>query len=147
MFFPFRCYGSMSVFIAIAPGLGWSLVLCPRSFTLVPSGKGLSLCLRRLFAPCYCQRVSWWSSMRLRVFVSSGLSPGFFPFGGPRLSNVCSSVCVPLGVAHTFHPSLLLIGVLVRFCDGPCCRSLAMSWACLPPLLFIGLVFLSLLLA
>ena len=32
MFFPFRCYGSMSVFIAIAPGLGWSLVLCPRSF-------------------------------------------------------------------------------------------------------------------
>ena len=32
MFFPFRCYGSMPVFIAIAPGLSWSLVLCHRSF-------------------------------------------------------------------------------------------------------------------
>ena len=32
MFFPFRCYGSMSVFVAIAPGLGWSLVLSPCSF-------------------------------------------------------------------------------------------------------------------
>ena len=34
VFFPFRCYGSMSTFIAIPPGLGWSLVLCPRSFRI-----------------------------------------------------------------------------------------------------------------
>ena len=46
-----------------------------------------------------------------------------------------------------FHPSLLLLAVLVRFCGGPCCRSLAMSWACLPPFLCVGLVCLSLLLA
>ena len=34
VFFPFRYYGSMSVFIAIPPGLGWSSVLCPRSFRI-----------------------------------------------------------------------------------------------------------------
>ena len=36
-----------------------------------------------LFVPCSCRRVSWWSSLRPRVFESSGLSPGFFPFRGP----------------------------------------------------------------
>ena len=42
-------------------------------------------------------------------------------------SHVCSSVGGPVGVAHSFHPSLLLGGGLVRFCGGLCCRSLALS--------------------
>ena len=52
---------------------------------------------------------------------------------GPSHSGVChlshasSSVGGPVGVAHSFHPSLLLGGGLVRFCGGLCCRSLAMS--------------------
>ena len=37
------------------------------------------------------------------------------------------------GIAHPFHPSLLLGGVLVRFGGGPWWRSLAVSWACLLP--------------
>ena len=40
----------------------------------------------------------------------------------------CSSVWGPVRVAHPFHPSLLLGGVLVRLCGGPFCRSMAMSW-------------------
>ena len=46
---------------------------------LYPSGWPSSLCLRLLFAPCHCRRVSWWSSLRPRVFRSSWLSPVFFP--------------------------------------------------------------------
>ena len=46
---------------------------------LYPSGWASSLCLRLLFAPCHCRRVSWWSSLRPRVFGSSWLSPVFFP--------------------------------------------------------------------
>ena len=56
---------------------------CPWCFALDPSGWGSNLCLRILFAPCNCRRVSWWSSLRPRVFESSSLSPGFFPFRGP----------------------------------------------------------------
>ena len=59
---------------------------------------------------------------------------GFFPLclilplpGSVTFSRVCSSVGGPVGVAHSFHPSLLLGGGLVRFCGGLCCRSLAMS--------------------
>ena len=53
--------------------------------------------------------------------------------GSVTFSRICSSVGGPVGVAHSFHPSLLLGGGLVRFCGGLCWRSLAMSWAC-PPL-------------
>ena len=60
--------------------------------------------------------------------------------GVRHLSRVCSSVWEPVGVAHPFHPSLLLGGVLVRFGGGPCWRSLAMSWMFPPPFLCIGLV-------
>ena len=58
----------------------------------------------------------------------------FFPLclvlplpGSVTFSRVCSSVGGPVGVAHSFHPSLLLGGGLVRFCGGLCLRSLAMS--------------------
>ena len=56
------------------------------------------------------------------------------------MSRVCSSVGGSVGVAHPFHPSLHLGGILVRFCGGSCWRSLAMSWACLPPFLCVGIV-------
>ena len=40
--------------------------------------------------------------------------------GSVSFSRVCSSVGGPVGVAHTFLPSLLLGGGLVRFCGGLC---------------------------
>ena len=49
----------------------------------------------------------------------------FFPLclvlplpGSVTFSRVYSSVGGPVGVAHSFHPSLLLGGGLVRFCGG-----------------------------
>ena len=44
---------------------------------------------------------------------------GSSPSGVRHLSRVYSSVWGPVGVAHPFHPSLLLGGVLVRLCGGP----------------------------
>ena len=49
------------------------------------------------------------------------------PSGVCNLSRASSSVGGPVGVAPSFHPSLLLGGGLVRFCGGLCCRSLVMS--------------------
>ena len=51
----------------------------------------------------------------------------FFPLclvlplpGSVTFSCVCSSVGGPVGVTHSFHPSLLLGGGLVHFCGGLC---------------------------
>ena len=55
---------------------------CHLGLALYPSGWASTLCLRFLFAPCSCRRAYWRSSLRPRVFESSGLSPGFFPFRG-----------------------------------------------------------------
>ena len=51
----------------------------------------------------------------------------FFPLclilplpGSVTFSHVCSSIGGPVGVAHSFHPLLLLGGGLVRFCGGLC---------------------------
>ena len=74
------------------------------------------------------------SSRVLSSLLGSSLS------GVRHLSRVCSSVWGPVGVAHPFHPSLLLGGALVRFCGGPYWRSLTMSWACHLPFLCFGLV-------
>ena len=96
-------------------------------FALDPSGWASSLCLRLLFAPCGCRRVflvvlTAAASLReLGSLQDSSLSRV------RPMSRVCFSVGGPVGVAHPFHPSLLLGGVLVRFCGGPCCCSLAMS--------------------
>ena len=51
-----------------------SLVLRPFSFWI-----GFDLCLRLLFAPCCYRRISWWPSLRPRVFGCPWLSPVFFP--------------------------------------------------------------------
>ena len=48
-------------------------------FALYTSCWASSLCLRPLFTPCCYRRVSWWSSLRPRVFGCSWLSPVFFP--------------------------------------------------------------------
>ena len=56
---------------------------CQWCFALSPSGGASSLCLRFFFAPCSCRCTYWWSSLRPRVFESSGISPGFFSFWGP----------------------------------------------------------------
>ena len=56
---------------------------CRWCLALVPSGWASSLCLRLLFAPCGCRRVSWWSSLRPRVLGSCRLTPVCFPFRGP----------------------------------------------------------------
>ena len=164
---------------------------CSWRLTLDPAGWGWSLCRRLLFAPCSRWRLlSWWSSLRLRVFGGYWISPLCFhdrrydsratcsalppvsrlsfvlgefsfwlgfglcltillapwgcrraycgphcgsesarvlasllgpsPSGVRHLSRVCSSVGGPVGVAHPFHPSLLLGGVLIRLCGGLC---------------------------
>ena len=75
---------------------------------------------------------------------------GFFPLclilplpGSVSFSRICSSVGGHVGVAHTFLPSLLLGGSLVRFCGGLCWRSLALSWAYPPLFLCVGLMVCS----
>ena len=41
---------------------------CRRCCALSPYGWASNLCLRLLFAPCHYRCVSWWSSLRTRVF-------------------------------------------------------------------------------
>ena len=103
-------------------------------------GWGFGLCLTILLATCgyrcaCCDPPCGCESARV---LPSLLGPS--PSGVCHLSRVCSSVGGPVGVAHSFHPSLLLGGGLVCFCGGLCWRSLAMSWACPQPFLCVGLV-------
>ena len=49
------------------------------------------------------------------------------PSGVCHLSRACSSLGGLVGVARSFHPSLLLGGSLVRSGGGFCCRSMAMA--------------------
>ena len=93
----------------------FSFVLGEFSFWL-----GFGLCLTILLAPwgyrrAYCGPHCGRESARV---LASLLGPS--PSGVRQLSRVCSSVGGPVGVAHSFHPSLLLGGVLVRLCSGPC---------------------------
>ena len=76
LFFPGRWYGYMTTCIALDPVRRLSFVLGPISFWMVFDPLSI------LFAPCSCRCAYWWSSLRPRVFESSGLSPGFFPFRG-----------------------------------------------------------------
>ena len=103
-------------------------------------GWGFGLCLTILLATfgCRCACCDLSSGCESARVLPSLLGPS--PSGVCHLSHVCSSVGGPVGVAHLFHPSLLLGGGLVRFCGGLCWRSLAMFWACPHPFLCVGLV-------
>ena len=65
-----RCVGRFPLMRDLR--LSW--VLRPFSFWM-----GFDLCLRLLFAPCRYRRISWWPSLRPRVFGGPWLSPVFFP--------------------------------------------------------------------
>ena len=62
------------------------------------------------------------------------------PSGVCHLSRACSSLGGLVGVAHSFHPSLLLGGGLVRSGGGFCCRSLVWPERALSRFLCVGLV-------
>ena len=87
-----------------------SFVLREFSFWL-----GFGLCLTILLAPWGCRRAYCgprYGRESARVLASL-LGPS--PSGVRHLSRVCSSVGGPVGVARSFHPSLLLGGVLMRW--------------------------------
>ena len=103
-------------------------------------GCGFRLCRSVLLAPwgCRCACCSLPEAASQREFFPLCL---VLPLpGSVTFSRVCSSVGGPVGVAHSFLPSLLLGGSLVRFCVGLCCRSLAMSRACPTPFICVGLL-------
>ena len=115
LFFPDRRYDSRAPCTALLPVHRLSFVHGIFSFWL-----GFDLCLKILWAPCGCQCAyggPLFSRKSARVLASM---LGSSPSRVRHLSRVCSSVCGPVGVAHSFHPSLLLGGVLVRLCGGPC---------------------------
>ena len=129
MFFPDRRYAYKATCTALLPVRRLSFGLGIISFWL-----SFGLCLKILFAPCGCRRAycGCWRTYcgphcgRESARVLASLI-GSSPSGVRHLSRVCSSVWGPVGVAHPFHPSLLLGGVLVSLCGGPSWRSLVMS--------------------
>ena len=126
--------------LAVGPLPGPPALLCLRSagcflgLQLSPSGEVSASAWRFSWHPV--------AADALAVILPAATSRrGFFPLCLVcHLSRVCSSVGGPVGVAHSFHPSLLLGDGLVRFCGGLCWRSLAMSWACPQPFYCVGLV-------
>ena len=74
-----------------------SLLLRPFSFW-----KGFDLCLRLLFAPCHYWRLSWWPSLRPRVFGCPWLSPVFFPV--PCYGYMSASMTLAPGLRLSLVP-------------------------------------------
>ena len=74
-----------------------SLVLRPFSFWM-----GFDLCLRLLFAPCHYRRISWWPSLRPRVFDCPWLSPVFFPV--PCYGYMSASMTLAPGLRLSLVP-------------------------------------------
>ena len=113
--FPGRRLDSRATCSALPPVSRLSFVLGEFFFWL-----GFGLCLTILLAPWGCRRAycgPHYGSESARVLASLlGPSPSWVR----HLSGVCSSVGGPVGVAHSFHPSLLLGGVLVRLGGGLC---------------------------
>ena len=107
--FPCRRYDSRATCSALPPVSRLSFVLGEFSFCLMillaPWG------CRRAYCGPHCGRES------ARVLASL-LGPSSSEVR--HLSRVCYSVRGPVGVAHSFRPSLLLGGVLVCLCGGPC---------------------------
>ena len=116
---------------------------CPLGWEASPSGEASASSFRFSWRPG--------AAGALAVTLPEAASQReFFPVclilplpGSVSFSRVCSSVGGHAGVAHTFLPSLLLGGGLVRFCGGLCWRSLALSWAYPPPFLCVGLIVCS----
>ena len=106
--------------VGLLPGsLNW---LCPLSAScllgLEPSPSGVASA--SLLAPwgCWCACCSLpEAASRRELFPLCLVLP--LP-GSVTSSRVCSSVGGPVGVAHSFLPSLLLGGSLVCFCGGLC---------------------------
>ena len=110
-----RRYDSRATCSALLTVSRLSFVLGEFSFWL-----GFGLCLTILLAPWGCRRAYCGPHCgRESARVLASLL-GTSPSGVRHLSRVCSSVGGPVGVAHSFHPSLLLGGVLIRLCGGPC---------------------------
>ena len=110
-----RRLASRATCSALPPVSRLSLVLREFSFWL-----GFGLCLTILLAPwgcrgAYCGPHCGGESARLLASLL-----GSSPSGVLHLFRVCSSVGGPVGVAHSFHPSLLLGGVLVCLCGELC---------------------------
>ena len=74
---------------------------CRWCFALSPSGWA-STCLKLLFAPCRYGRISWWPSLRLRVFGYPWPSPVFFPV--PCYGYMSASMTLAPGLRLSLVP-------------------------------------------
>ena len=74
-----------------------SLVLRPFSFWM-----GFALCLRLFFAPCRYRRISWWPSLRPRIFSCPCLAPVFFPV--PCYGYMSASMTLAPGLKLSLVP-------------------------------------------
>ena len=104
---PCPWYASMPTCFALTPVLRLYLVLGPISFWM-----GFASCLRILFTPCGCRRAYCGPHCACESEGVLASLLGSSPSGVRHLSRICYSVWGPVGVAHPFHPSLLLGGVM-----------------------------------
>ena len=75
---------------------------CRWCCALSPYGWASKLCLRLLFALCHYRCVSWWSSLRTRVFGCPLLSPVFFPV--PCCGCMSASTTLAPGLGWSMVP-------------------------------------------
>ena len=120
---------------------------CPWRLTLDPDGWGWNLYRRLLFAPCSrWRRLSWWSSLRLRVFGGYWIYP--LCFHGRRLASRATCSALPpisrlsfvlgefsfwLGFSLCLTILLAPWGCRRAYCDPHCgsksARVLASAWS------------------
>ena len=110
------------LWVCLQVHLTGSVPVCRLPFRLgaFSYGCGFRLCRSVLLAPwgCRCACCSLPETASQREFFALCLVLPLL--GSVTFSRVCSSVGGPVGVAHSFHPSLLLGGSLVRLCGGLC---------------------------
>ena len=114
------------VLVTCLPPWHWLRALgCPWCLTLAPSGWGLCLHRRLLLAPCSCLRfLSWWSSLRLRVFGGSGIPTLFFPARGYTSMPTCFALAPVCGLSLVLGPISFWMGF------APCLRILFAPCSC-----------------
>ena len=78
---------------------------------LSPYGWASNLCLRLLFAPCHYRCVSWWSSLRLRVFGCPWLSPVFLPVPCYGCMSASTTLAPGLGLSLVPYPRSFWMGL------------------------------------